>query len=279
MIAKVIAHGATREEARRRLVAALSASAVFGPRTNRDFLIDALQQPAFADGGATTAFIGEVYGDRFTPAPVAEAVLATAAVVQHACALRRASASAIGMSAELLDWSSTNALQTFVEYETGGAVRKLSVRPRGRGTYDVADGDRRHDVSIAEMDDETARFRIDGETLGVTYRDDGHLVFLSTAERTLSLANLATLVRAKKVATGQGVLLAPMHGKLVEVCVTEGADVKKGDRLAVLEAMKMQNELVAEIDGRVVRIAATAGSQIAAQTLILEIEPSAGLAG
>jgi len=274
MIAKVIAHGATRDEARRRLVAALQSSAVFGPHTNRDFLIDALQQPAFAAGQATTACIGETYGDKFAPAPVADATLAAAAVVQHACALRRADASALSMSAELLDWSSTTPLQTIVEYETSGGIRKLSIRPKGQRTYDVTVGDKRHEVSIAALDDDTARFLIDGQTLTATYRDDGRTVFLSTPDRTLELANLASFVRPKTSAAGQGVLLAPMHGKLVDVCVKEGASVKKGDRLAVLEAMKMQHELTAEIDGRVLRVAATAGSQIAAQNLILEIEPS-----
>jgi geranyl-CoA carboxylase alpha subunit len=276
MIAKVIAHGATRDEARRRLAAALGASAVFGPRTNRDFLIDALQQPAFADGRATTAFIGETYGDRFAPAPVGSSTLAAAAVVQHVCALQRADASALSMSAELLDWSSTTALQTIAEYEAGDALHKLSVRPKGKWTYDVALGDKRHAVSISAMDSETVRFVIDGQTLVVTYLDDGRTVFMSTPDRTLELANLASFVRPKKSAAGQGVLLAPMHGKLVDVCVKEGASVKRGDRLAVLEAMKMQHELVAEVDGRVARIAATAGSQIAAQSLILEIEPSTG---
>ena len=50
--------------------------------------------------------------------------------------------------------------------------------------------------------------------------------------------------------------------------------MRKGDRLAVLEAMKMQHELIAEIDGRVKRIAAASGVQIAARDLILEIEPA-----
>ena len=68
--------------------------------------------------------------------------------------------------------------------------------------------------------------------------------------------------------------LRQKNGKLLDVCVKEGASVKKGDRLAVLEAMKMQHELIAEVDGRVVHVAASAGSQIAAQSLILEIEPS-----
>jgi geranyl-CoA carboxylase alpha subunit len=65
-----------------------------------------------------------------------------------------------------------------------------------------------------------------------------------------------------------------MHGKLVEISVREGASVRRGDRLAVLEAMKMQHEIVAGVDGRVASIAASAGSQIAAGSLILEIEPA-----
>ncbi|MEM7459839.1 MAG: acetyl-CoA carboxylase biotin carboxylase subunit, partial [Pseudomonadota bacterium] len=63
MVAKIIAKGDTRPEALRRLRAALESTALFGPATNRDFLIDALSQPEFAEGAATTAFIAETYGD------------------------------------------------------------------------------------------------------------------------------------------------------------------------------------------------------------------------
>ena len=62
-----------------------------------------------------------------------------------------------------------------------------------------------------------------------------------------------------------------MHGLLLEILVETGARVSKGDKLAVLEAMKMQHEILAQIDGTVDTIAATAGKQIAADDLILEI--------
>jgi geranyl-CoA carboxylase alpha subunit len=270
LLAKVIAHGATRDEARHRLVAALGAAAAFGPRTNRDFLIDALQQPVFAAGMATTAFIEQTYGERFAPSPASPASLAAAAVLQHVCAMRRTSASALAMSPELLDWSSTNALQTIVEYQTGEARQTLSVRPGG-GAYAVTLGEHLHSVSLVAMADETARFLIDGHTLSVAYWEDGRTVFVATPDRTLERVNLASFIRPPKSRTGQGLLTAPMHGRLVDICVAEGAAVRKGDRLAVLEAMKMQHELMAEIDGRVARIAAIAGSQIAANSLILEI--------
>ena len=279
MLAKVVAYGATRDEARRRLMSALSSTAVFGPRTNRDFLIDALGQPTFAAGKATTAFIADAYGDRFPPPSMSDAVLAAAAVVQHACALGRADAAALNMSTELLDWSSAGRLETIVEYEVGGVVRKISVRPAGGWKYDVNTGVTQSAVAIKAMDGDTVRLAVDGHMLEAIYRDDGRTVWLATSTRSLELANLASFVRPKKDSAGQGLLFAPMHGRLADICVAEGAQVKKGDRLAVLEAMKMQHELTAGIDGRVKHIAATPGIQIAARDLILEIEPSPAEAG
>jgi geranyl-CoA carboxylase alpha subunit len=126
------------------------------------------------------------------------------------------------------------------------------------------------------MDGETARLVIDGETLDAAYHDDGRTIWLATQERTLELANLASFARSKSAAAGQGMLLAPMHGRLADICVAEGDTVKRGDRLAVLEAMKMQHELTAGVDGRVMRISAAKGGQIAARAVILEIEPFAG---
>ena len=65
---------------------------------------------------------------------------------------------------------------------------------------------------------------------------------------------------------------APMHGQLLDILVSEGGAVSKGGKIAVLEAMKMQHEILAEIDGKVINIAAKAGTQIAADDLIMEIE-------
>jgi geranyl-CoA carboxylase alpha subunit len=280
MIAKIVAHGATRDEARRRLIAALSGAAVFGPRTNRDFLIDALSRHAFAAGEATTAFIGETYGDSgFSPVPADAALLAAAAVLQHASALARSAASALDVAPSLHDWSSAGGLETIVEYEAGGHAHKLSVLPLGKRAYTVRSGQETTDVRILDLQSETARLSVAGRTLDLIHHDDGRTIRLATPTLTLELANLASFIRPKRSAAGQGVLLAPMHGRLADICVAEGAQVKKGDRLAVLEAMKMQHELTAEIDGRVKRIAATAGAQIAARDIILEIEPAQPVKG
>ncbi len=274
MIAKVVAHGDIREEARRRLISALGGTAVFGPRTNRDFLIDALGREVFAAGSATTAFIGETYGEAgFKPGAADAALHAAAAVLQHTSALARSSATALDVSSSLHNWASAGSLETVVEYQGDGAVQKLLVQPRPEGGFSVGVGARTVEVIVQAAHSETARLVVDGQTLDVIYRDDGKTIWIATNGRSLELANLAAFVRRKDAAAGQGLLLAPMHGRLLDISVQEGARVRKGDRLAVLEAMKMQHELTAEIDGRVVRIAATAGTQIAARDLILEIEP------
>ena len=69
-----------------------------------------------------------------------------------------------------------------------------------------------------------------------------------------------------------GAIIAPMHGALLDIFVQTGDKVKQGTRLAILEAMKMQHEILAEIDGTVSAIHVKAGAQIAADTLMIEIE-------
>jgi geranyl-CoA carboxylase alpha subunit len=111
--------------------------------------------------------------------------------------------------------------------------------------------------------------------MDATYLDDhGRMIHIAIGGRSLAIVNHAAITGRKDAAAGQGIVVAPMHGKLLEISVSAGARVRKGDRLAVLEAMKMQHEIVAELDGRVASIAASPGSQIAARSLILEIEPA-----
>jgi geranyl-CoA carboxylase alpha subunit len=275
MIAKVIAHGSTRDGARRRLVAALGQTAVFGPRTNRDFLIDALLQPVFAAGEATTAFIADIYGAGFKFSEPDAPLHAAAAVLQHASALARSASEALDVSPALHDWTSAGDLESLVQYEIGGKPQTIFVRARGGRAYDVRIGEKTIPVKILALDNETARLNIDGRGVDVIYRDEGRTLHLATSGRTLELPNLAAFTPEKDGGAGQGTVLAPMHGRLAEISVKEGATVKKGDRLAILEAMKMQHEITAGIDGRVTRIAAVAGTQIAARAVILEIEAGA----
>jgi geranyl-CoA carboxylase alpha subunit len=275
MIAKVIAHGDTREEARQRLVRALSGAAIFGPSANRDFLIDALERPVFARGEATTAFLAETYGEAgFKPAATTPPLLAAAAAVAHIAAQRRAFEEALDVDGELLDWASAGALATIFDFEADGVRTKVSLRPLGAQRYKALIADAAHEVIVRSFATPTARLTVDGAALELTFLADAGAVSIATPTRTFTLVDHAARIAAKADAPAAGQLRAPMHGRLVELLVSEGESVEAGQRVAVLEAMKMQHSLAAGIAGRISRIAGAAGAQIAAGDLILDIEPA-----
>ena len=129
---------------------------------------------------------------------------------------------------------------------------------------------RQVEVVLISMTADRAKLRVDGRTIEVIYYDDHRTLYLALPKRSLTVTDLTGL-SAMEDAGGGGTVVAPMHGLLLEILVEAGARVTRGDKLAVLEAMKMQHEILAEIDGTVETIAATAGKQIAADDLILEI--------
>jgi 3-methylcrotonyl-CoA carboxylase alpha subunit len=102
---------------------------------------------------------------------------------------------------------------------------------------------------------------------------DGDAVYVSRkARQTIVRVRLATAEGVEEAKAG-GRLRAPMHGKVLALLVEKGASVKKGQRVAVVEAMKMEHALVAPFDGRVVDIAVAVGAQVAEKAPIMTIEP------
>ncbi len=275
MVAKIIAHGASREDARKRLVRALQGTALFGPRTNRDFLIDAMQRPAFIEGAATTAFIGETYGEAgFASTVPCLPELCAAAVLQHRLGRTRALGEALEVAAELLEWSNGEDLHSVVEYAHGPASLSLEVHARGTDAYEVRGGERPVAVRVRDVQAPHARLEVDGEAVALVFAEGGSgVLHLATPTLAFSVRDLSSAGGAEDDEGGGGTVTAPMHGRLLDVCVRQGDRVAKGDPLAVLEAMKMQHHIVAEIDGVVTSVAAAAGTQIAADDLILEITP------
>ncbi len=277
MVAKLIAFGDTRASARRKLIEGLGDTALFGIETNRDFLIDVLSQTAFSDGMATTAFIGEVYGEDgwSTPAVTTDA-LVIAGLIEHASGQRAALAESGSVSAELLDWSSARDLATVLRYELEGENYRVSVRAAADapGEYRVQVNDCAQPAALLSFAEDSALVSLQGAHCPVRFwRAPTGLLHIALADRTLVLADTA-LVAAAEAAGGDGLVMAPMHGQLLEILVVAGDSVARGDKLAVLEAMKMQHEILAEVDGVVAEVMAEAGMQVTADQKILEITPS-----
>ena len=274
MVAKIVAYGQDREEARMRLVAALEQTALFGLASNRDFLIDALQQPKFISGEATTAFIGEVYGDAgFERLDLQIGELSPAVALDHLSRQSVSHSEAVSVHPELLDWSSTNDLNTTTEYSFG-SDRFTAACHREDGAYIVSSGESSARVLVHSKAANTARVSVGDTRFDLTYLIDGNdQIHVASPTTTYTIRNLSQRLQPAGDEAGGGTVLAPMHGRLLDLMVSEGDRVSKGDQLGVLEAMKMQHEIIATIDGTVSAVAATVGEQIGADELILEITP------
>lgn len=273
MVAKIIAYGETREDARVRLVGSLKETSLLGLKSNRDFLIDVLGQQVFADGEATTAFIADHYGEQYTRQPLDSAVFAAAAVIQHQRGKQHYAAQAVSVSEELLDWSSMETLTFSRRYLVEDEEQSVALRANGANDYTVSVGDEVLSVSVVAVDTGAMTLAISGRRQRIAFfAEDLATLHVATDSVTLTLIDQLSLPPESADAAAGGAITSPMHGQLLSVAVTEGQAVAKGDRVAVLEAMKMQHEITASVTGRVVTVAASAGMQLAAGDPILTIE-------
>jgi geranyl-CoA carboxylase alpha subunit len=272
MLAKVIAHGASREEARRRLIAALEDTVALGLVTNRSFLIAVLRHPAFAAGEATTDFIDRYFAagsDAMRGAEPDNRTLALAAVLLFE-ARSRATAN---VSAVAQNWSSTGVATWPLRLTVGDAHHAVSITAVSSDDYAVALGREVIEVSIAERGDGFVRFTALGlqqtarfaAAEGMLHLDVGGSVF-AFRETTLETGGSARR-------DGSSRLLAPMNGAIVSVLAKPGDPVAKGQRVVVLEAMKMQHEISAERAGIIDKILVKPGDQVATRQLLVELKP------
>ncbi len=274
MLAKVIAHGATREEARRKLTAALRETALFGVTTNKRFLIDALDHPTFVRGEATTAFIADAFGeDDLADKSLTTMEAAVASSLLFATARAAHSLNAIALSPALFNWSSATPPVTPYRFTPDSII---GLEPKESGAYRANTETGALDVTIEALESHQATLTIDGETKTVLFNIPDTAppfarIQFSVDGADFDVVNLNAVFASAADAAGAGAIKAPMHGLLVDVFAAEGDRVAKGQRLAVLEAMKMQHELTAPGAGVVTRLAAEPGAQVAADALLMEI--------
>jgi geranyl-CoA carboxylase alpha subunit len=267
----VIAHGATREEARRRLTVALEDTVVLGLNTNRNFLVVALRHPAFIAGEATTAFIERYFpagSDAMRRPNLNLRIVALAAVLVFEARTRDLG----GAAATTRSWSSTGPANWPLRLTVGNSRQETVVAALGPDHYLVAVGNHMIEVSIQQRQEGAVRFTEGGlqKAARFAWRDgmlhlalDGHVA--AVRETTLEVS------RAQKD-SGSTELLAPMNGAVIAVHVKAGDRIVRGQRLVVLEAMKMQHEIRAPRDGGVLTVLVEPGQQVATRQLLVELE-------
>ncbi len=270
MLAKVIAHGPTREVARRRLIGALEESAVLGLTTNTGFLIDILGRDDFASGRATTAFIGDNYPQGYPRESADSETLAMAAAVLLYLQSRAALAASTLSDDSLIGFQSAAPLPVRLDLTEGEALHRLTAVPEGRGWVVTGDG-WRHAVQVLGCADHEAELLCEGARHRAVFHQgsDGTLGFAFGARR-LRLSPHRPWEQAAGGA-GSGRVTAPMPGLVVDVMVVDGQSVEAGAPLAVLEAMKMQHTIKAAVSGTVTELRIAKGQQLAAGALMIVI--------
>ncbi|MGY3531104.1 acetyl/propionyl-CoA carboxylase alpha subunit [Bradyrhizobium sp. USDA 4452] len=268
MIAKVISHGATRGEARGRLICTLEQVTAFGVTTNQGFLIDCLRHPVFAKGEATTAFIGNNRDVLLAPRADRGSDLALAALLLYVT------------NPHAPPWQRGRSLSaTFplgLRIDLGHGMQEIEIVRERDGSYVATRNGDRFSFAIDELGQDSIRFHHDGLMEQARFlRDDNRLHILHRGV-TLSAHDL-TLAPPESAAAagGDGKVRAALNGRVVAVLVKAGDKVAAGQPVMTLEAMKMEHVHTAGVAGTVSAIDVAEGEQVTTGKIVVEIEAAA----
>ena len=266
MIAKLISCGATRDEARRKLICGLEQTVAFGVTTNQTFLAACLRHPAFASGEVTTAFIANHRDELLARRKDAVAEVALAALLLYVT------------DPFAPPWRSGRTLAaTFpvpvrIEFDHGMHDLEL-MRERDGGYVANLDGSE-HRFEIDEVGRDTIRFRRNGLAETARFFRDRDKVYILHRGVTLVVHDLTLAAPAvTAAATGSdGKIRAAMNGRVVAVLVKTGESVAAGQPVMTLEAMKMEHVHAAPFAGIICAIDVVEGEQVTTGKIVVEIE-------
>jgi geranyl-CoA carboxylase alpha subunit len=268
MIAKLISHGATRDEVRRRLIHGLEHTAAFGVTTNQTFLAACLRHPAFAAGEATTAFIGKHRDELLAQGKVSPSDIALAALLLYVT------------DPHAPPWRSGRTLAaTFplpLRIDIGQRIHDLEIVRERDGGYVASFDGGEHRFEIDELGRDSIRFRSNGLMESAKFLRDGDRLYLLHRGVTSSVRDL-TLAAPAVAAAGDsdGKVRAAMNGRVVAVLVKAGERVTAGQPVMTLEAMKMEHVHAAPIAGAISAIDVAEGEQVTTGRVVVEIEADA----
>jgi propionyl-CoA carboxylase alpha chain len=276
MVAKLVTRGEDRAQAIEKMRAALDKFIIRGISTNISFLAALIANDKYLTGDISTNTIAEEYPDGFHPADVPHEDPAVIISVAGAV-VRKYRDRAAQIAGQLrghtrkvpADW-------VVIIGEEHHPIRVIPIE----GGYDVEYGGETHAVrSNWEFGQLLFNGTVNGEEIHVQVQRIGQIYRLSRggSESDLRVMNpraaeMQKLMPVKVPPDTSRQVVAPMPGLLVSVAVAEGDEVKAGDELAVLEAMKMENTLRAERNGVIATLNFKAGESVEVDEVIMELE-------
>ena len=276
MIAKLVTHAPDRLGAIDAQATALDAFVIDGIRHNIPFLSALMQHPRWREGRLSTGFIAEEFPDGFHPlAAVGETerrLVVAAALIDHTLNQRKRHISGQLRGPEQVRFELNRVVAL------GNRRVELEIEPRHAGVAILfADGRKVEVHSDWKPGDPLWRGAVDGVDIAVQARPilNGYAlshagVAVNARVYTRREAQLAALMLEHKSADGSRFLLCPMPGLVKAIAVKVGQQVKAGEQLCIVEAMKMENVLNAERDATVKAILAKEGDSLAVDAVIME---------
>lgn len=267
MIAKVIAWGASRDEARSRVLAALGNTTLLGVETNTRLLRTVLEHDVFVRGQARTNFI-ETSGvlDTETTAPDLYRMLVAAVVFIERDAAR--------VPAGLRGWRSSGSATIPVKLVWKDTCHDLVVAMEG-ASYSVAHGEDQAALEVDAFGDGFIRVHDAGHTTAARFALEGSDLYLDYDGRVDHFHDDTYTPPREEAGAADGVLKAPMVGQIVEVNIKAGDRVAKDDALVLMEAMKMVNHITAPFDATVESVSVVVGGQVRAGDVLLQLTAQA----
>jgi len=266
MVAKIISYSETRNESIKQLLSFLSNLSLIGIKNNRDFLIDILSHKEFMKGQINTSFIEEFYPDGFiSQNPQIIDFIAFAYMIfknEFNFSLKKTS----GIPEELQHWCNFPNIQKSYKINCLGKVKNVNVKCNSLDSFELIIDNKIHRLDFLNENIMINNIHYDYNKLHVvndTYyliKDKIIFEFSKALVSTNEILNLSS-----------GEILSPMHGVISKVNVTSNKKVSKGETLFILEAMKMQHEIKADIDGLPTDLRVKENSQVSTGDLLVKI--------
>jgi 3-methylcrotonyl-CoA carboxylase alpha subunit len=269
MIAKLVAWGADRGEAARRLQSALEETEILGVKTNLAFLERVVRHPAFLAGETDTTFIERHRADLLPPpgeVPIEALVACTVRVFldEAADAASRDPSPWNDTTGWRLNQPKTRRIELRL---ADGSEREVAAEHRGDVLALVVGGER-HEVRLGPAEGDRVQLALDGETYFARIARLGERLSATTPRGRHELALVDPFHYEPADALPDARLTALMPGRVVKVLAAEGTSVSKGQALMILEAMKMEHTIVSPREGVIARVAFAENDLVPADALL-----------
>ena len=266
LLAKLIVHGQNRKDARLKLLSCLQKTKIFGPHTNRDYLISILKNQLFIEAKFTTKFLEDTMPLKKDKKDNFSNIALAACIISYQKSLS-CYKNALGFDKQLLGWSSSGHLNSHVKIKSKSNSYNVKIQREKLNHFIIDFKNKKYEINISRN-----KLLINGKKKVLPkYLINKNFIFISKPNKSFQYEIIEASSTIKSE-LGSGAILSPMHGRLLEVFVKVGDKVNKGSKLAILEAMKLQHEIQSDVAGEVKTVFKDSGSQVIDDEILFEIK-------